>query len=218
MSRNYRRNPYSSPATGPNAINITHSIPSSLTPALNTQKTNSNTSMAASNSIPNMTEQDLSLQIVLQNHAHCANTRYIFSGCDHICLQRCKVHPTKDMECTCPNPIAGFIAVKAESSCPQCSEQPGLRVKIAELQDRISQLTMQARELRKGKQQMGGMLCDMRGNVIEAELQRCKESLMAAKQSFIHHGGGLGLDVLGSKDFMWYACEADDLWRWGEDL
>lgn len=89
---------------------------------------------------------------------------------------------------------------------------------MAELKDKISQLTLAARANLKSRGQVGGMLCDMKGNLIEAELQRCKESLMAAKQSFVHHGGGLGLDVLGSKGFMWYACDADDLWRWGEDL
>lgn len=78
--------------------------------------------MTASNSIPNMNKQDLSLQIVLQDHTHCANTRYIFSGCDHICLQRCKVHLTIDMECTCPDPKAGFIVINAEGSCPQCAK------------------------------------------------------------------------------------------------
>lgn len=167
-------------------------------------------------------------QIVEQAHPFCANTRRMFAGCTHICLQRCSVHPTDplSLENTCPNPKATFSAAISESSCPRCASQSDIRAEISRLNDRIGALGAATKQDLVSRRE-AVTHCTMKSSVLKAELQRTKEELQAVEKMFDGSGGGPGLEVIGLRSdnpedfaevFCWFPCEAENLWGWELDV
>ena len=138
--------------------------------------------------------QQLSLQVSFPTQTTCSNIRYMFAGCLHILLLRCAVHPvsqatgeygsntsSKPLFNTCPNPQATFSAIEAQGSCPLCAEQAATRLKMLNLETRITSLEADIKQARanRGGSRNGMSPFAMKGEIAKAELQRAKEALKA---------------------------------------
>jgi hypothetical protein len=189
----------------------------------------------------------LSLQVNITPSTTCANIRYMFTGCLHILLLRCPIHPvsqatgeygspsdqsSKTFFNTCPNPQATFSAVEAQGSCPLCAEQAETRMKMITLEGHITRLQadIKAHRANRGGSRNGVSASAMIGEIAKAELQRAKESLRALTRSFDSCGGGPGMDLLGLRatyepgkfnqvagSCSWSGCDEDNK-LWGWGL
>jgi hypothetical protein len=158
--------------------------------------------------------QQLSLQVTFPSPTTCSNTRYMFTGCLHILLLRCPIHPvsqstaeygspsttsSKTLFNTCPNPRATFSAIEAQGSCPLCAEQAATRLRILNLEAHIARLQADIKECRnnRGGSRTGLSPFTMKGEIAKAELQRAEEAHRGLVRSFDPCGGGPGINSLG---------------------
>ncbi|KAM0718887.1 hypothetical protein Q7P37_005959 [Cladosporium fusiforme] len=146
----------------------------------------------------------------------CANTRYNFADCGHVCLDRCTIHPIhpETLMNTCPNPRAGFASITVQGSCPKCASQAFLR----EMTDSFKQRLANLRQAEGADLGLGGVRSDA--------ISLLTEAVRANEKKLSGSGGGAGLEVIGvgwsgkegKEDFsyiLWMTCEDDTtLWTW----
>jgi hypothetical protein len=158
--------------------------------------------------------QHLSLQVTFPCPTTCSNIRYMFTGCLHILLLRCPIHPvsqatgdygspsntsSKTLFNTCPDPQATFSAIEAPGSCPLCAEQAVTRLRLLNLEAHIARLQADIKECRnnRGGSRTSLSPFSMKSEIAKAELQRAKEAHRSLNRSFDPCGGGPGMDSLG---------------------
>lgn len=171
----------------------------------------------------------------------CANTRYKFAGCGHVCLQRCTIHPVnlETLKNSCPDPRAGFSSVTLQRECPKCTARHNPPADIVKMEKTLSQLTedkAQNHEKRKGL--AGGSLapqevertlqaCKAKNDVLIAQIQRTSEALKVAREDYESSVGDFGFEMIGMafgtnygdpEDFswiMWVSCDSPShVWEW----